>query len=99
MLNLNSLMIGSAQPKVMGEFYEKVFEKAPDMQDGDWYGFLVGSCFFNIGAHSEVKEKSLEPQRIMINIETEQVEEEFNRIKELGAKVIKEPYHPDEAHT
>gem|GEM_PF-4231621 len=31
MLNLNSLMLGSAQPKQMSEFYTKVFEKAPDM--------------------------------------------------------------------
>jgi predicted enzyme related to lactoylglutathione lyase len=99
MLNLNSLMIGSAQPKVMREFYQKVFGKDPEMEDGDWSGWLVGSCFFSIGAHSEVSEKAQDPNRVIFNFETKEVEVEFNRIKDLGAKVVKEPYHPDEAHT
>lgn len=33
----------------------------------------------------------------MFNLETEDVEKEFKRIKEAGAKVIQEPYHPGEA--
>jgi len=85
-------MIGSHQPKVLAAFYEKVFDKAPDMADGDWAGWQVGSCFFNIGEHSEIKGKSKEPQRIILNLETDEVKEEFERIKKIGAEVIKEPY-------
>lgn len=85
-------MIGTSQPKVLGEFYEKVFAKKPDMHEDTWYGFSVGSTFFSIGEHSEVKGKSKEPQRIIINIETKEVKEEFERIKAAGAEVIKEPY-------
>ena len=92
MLNLNSIMIGTHQPKVLGEFYEKVFGKKPDMQDGGWYGWQIGSTFFNVGEHSEVKGTSKEPQRIIINLETSEVKKEFERIKKTGAKVIKEPY-------
>jgi predicted enzyme related to lactoylglutathione lyase len=33
-----------------------------------------------------------EPGRIMFNFETAQVKEEFERIKALGAAVIREPY-------
>lgn len=92
-LNFNSIMIGSHQPKVLGEFYEKVFDKKPDMQDGGWYGWQVGNCFFNVGEHSEVKGKAKEPQRIILNLETEEVKEEFERIKDIdGITVIKEPY-------
>ncbi len=85
-------MIGSQQPKVLAEFYEKVFDKKPDMSEDEWAGWQVGSCFFGIGKHSEVKGKAKEPQRVIINLETKEVKEEFARIKKSGAKVIKEPY-------
>lgn len=92
MLNLNSIMIGSSQPEVLGAFYEKVFEKKPDMTEDKWYGWQVGNTFFSIGEHSEVKDNAKEPQRVIINLETKEVEKEFERIKETGAKVIKSPY-------
>ena len=92
MLNLNSIMIGSKQPEVMAEFYEKVIGKPADMVEDGWYGWKVGSCFLTIGAHSEVKNMAVEPQRVIFNLETNDVKEEFERIKLAGAKVVKEPY-------
>ncbi len=38
MLNLNSIMIGTVQPKVLAEFYGKVFNKPADMNEGEWSG-------------------------------------------------------------
>jgi predicted enzyme related to lactoylglutathione lyase len=92
MLNLNSVMVGSSQPDVLAAFYKKVFGKAPDMEDGGWSGWMVGSCFFSVGAHSEVKGKSKEPPRLMFNFETTTVEKEFKRLVAAGATVVKEPY-------
>lgn len=92
MLNLNSIMIGTSKPKVMAEFYKKVFGKEPDMGDGNWAGWQIGSTFFNIGEHSEVKGKAKEPARIILNIETKEIKEEFKRIKAAGAQVVKELY-------
>jgi predicted enzyme related to lactoylglutathione lyase len=87
-------MIGTAQPKVLAAFYEKVFGKPADMVEGDgaWHGWLVGKTFFSVGEHSEVKGGAKEPQRLIVNFETKEVKEEFARIKALGATVIKEPY-------
>lgn len=86
-------MIGTHQPKALAEFYEKVFGKKADMSDGTWHGWQVGSCFFNIGEHSEVKGKAKEPARVILNLETKKVKEEFERIKKIeGATVIKKPY-------
>ncbi len=96
MLNLNSIMVGSNQPKIMGAFYEKVFGKKPDMVEGEWSGWQVGSCFFSVGEHSEMTGQSKEPGRIMINLETATVKEEFERIKATGATVVKEPYQMGE---
>ncbi len=47
-----------------------------------------------IGPHSEVKGPNPSPARIMIMLITDEVEKEFARIKDLGAKVVAEPYHP-----
>lgn len=85
-------MIGSSQPKVLAAFYEKIFAKKPDMEDGGWYGWQIGSAFLSIGEHSEVKGTAKEPQRIMFNFETKEVKEEFKKMKQSGATVIKEPY-------
>lgn len=93
MLNLNSIMVGSEQAKVMAQFYAKVFDKKPDMEDGGFSGWTVGSTFFGVGEHSEVTGKAKEPQRMIINLETKEVKEEFERISKIeGATVIKEPY-------
>jgi len=92
MLNLNSIMIGSDNPKALGDFYEKVLEKKPDMHEADWYGFTVGACFMSISSHDKVKASSAEPERLIMNFETANVDEEFARIKALGASVIAEPY-------
>ena len=92
MLNLNSLMIGTMQPKVMAEFYEKVFAKKPDMVDGEWSGWQVGASFFGLGHHSKMEGKTKDAGRVMFNLETKDVKEEFERIKGIGAEVIKEPY-------
>jgi len=85
-------MIGTSQVKQMAAFYEKVFDKKPDMVEGEWHGWQVGSTFFSVGEHSEVKGKAKEPQRVILNLETKEVKEEFERIKRFGATVIKEPY-------
>lgn len=86
-------MIGTMQPKVLASFYEKVFQKTPDWADGDWHGWQVGNTHLTIGEHSEAKGKAKDPVRIILNFETNEVKEEFERIKKIkGAKVVKEPY-------
>ena len=98
MLNPNSIMIGSDNPKVLGDFYKKIAQKDPDWAEDVWQGFKIGDTFLTIGPHSEVKGKNKEPGRLLFNFETKEVNEEFERIKKLGAKVITKLYHPDEAH-
>jgi predicted enzyme related to lactoylglutathione lyase len=91
-LNLNSLMIGTSQPKVLAAFYEKVFGRPADMVEGDWHMWQAGSAALSVGEHSEVKGQAKEPSRIILNIETKAVKEEFERLKALNTTIIKEPY-------
>jgi predicted enzyme related to lactoylglutathione lyase len=92
MLNLNSVMIGTMQPKVLADFYTKVFGRPADMVEGTWHGWSVGSAFFSVGEHSEMGGAAKDAGRVMFNFETKEVKEEFEKIKSAGATVIKEPY-------
>ena len=94
MLNLNSVMIGTKQLQAMVAFYEKVLEKPADMvdQENGFWGWQVGSMFLGILEHSEMGGNTKDPGRVMINFETSQVKDEFERIKAAGGAVIKAPY-------
>ena len=91
-LKLSNIMIGSEQPDRLGEFYTGVFDRASDMKEEGWYGWQVGAMWLSIGEHSEVHGKAVEPQRVILNLETPDVQAEFERIKGIGATVVKEPY-------
>ncbi len=94
MLNLNSVMIGTKQPKALATFYEKVIGKPADMVDSEngFFGWQVGSGFMSVLEHSEMGGNTKDPGRVMLNFETTQVKEEFERIKALGGVVIRAPY-------
>lgn len=93
MLNLTSVMIGTKQVKAMVAFYEGVIGKPPDMADSEqgFHGWQVGSAYFSILEHSEMLGKTKDAGQVMLNFETAQVKEEFERIKGLGATVIRAP--------
>ena len=94
MLNLNSVMIGTKQPKALATFYEKVIGKPADMVDSEngFFGWQVGSSFMSVLEHSEMGGNTKDPGRVILNFETTQVKEEFERIKALGGVVIRAPY-------
>ncbi len=97
MLNLNSIMLNSDNYEALGEYYGKVLQKKPEMEDKEhgMIGYLAGSCFLSICSHDQVHGKSTNPERFILFFETKEVEAEFDRIKAItGTKVIKEPYHP-----
>lgn len=96
MLNLNSLLLFSENPQKLVDFYKEILGKETEWSGGDFQGFQVGAGTMVIGPHDKVKGKNPNPERIMFNFETDNVEEEFNRIKGLGTKVIAAPYHPSE---
>ena len=95
MLKLNNLMIGTSDPKAMSSFYEKVFGRPADLNEGDqWFSWNTSEKMsLSIGPHSEVTGRAKEPQRMILNMETPEVRDEFARIKKAsGATVVKEPY-------
>lgn len=85
-------MVGTMNINPMAEFYEKVLGRPADMSEDEWKGWQVGSSFFGLGVHSETAGLAKDPSRIIFNFETADVKDEFERIKGLGATVVKEPY-------
>ncbi len=96
MLTFNSLLLFSEKPKELAEFYKKVFQTDPSWEGGEYAGFNVNGGMFMVGPHDKVHGENKNPERMIVNFQTEDVKGEFKRIKELGAKIIAEPYHPGE---
>ena len=92
MLNFNTLMIGSNDYKKLGDFYGKVFDAKPVFEGDGFVCYQAGAGFIGIGPHSEVSGANSEPGRLILNFETKDVQSEFDRVKAIGAKVVKEPY-------
>jgi predicted enzyme related to lactoylglutathione lyase len=90
-VNFNSILIGSEDPQRLVDYYTKLFGE-PAMSDGGYTGWLIGSGFVSVGAHDEVKGRNAAPGRIIWNVETPDVREEFERMRAAGAIVVREPY-------
>src|SRR3972149_12001882 len=93
MLNLNSLLFFPEPPKKLVNFTRQVLAREPKWQEGEYSGFEFEACALVIGPHSKVHGQNKNPERIMFNFETNDVQGEFERMKRLGAKGIAEPYH------
>jgi len=92
-MNLNSVLIGSEDPKALADYYTKLFGE-PGWDDGGYTGWQVGTGWVTVGPHDQVKGKNAQPGRILWNIETTDVKGDFEKFKAAGATVVQEPYTP-----
>ncbi len=91
-LSLTSIRVGSHQPAVLAEFYEKFFGRPADVHNGPFHMWLGAGSSFRVSDHSELNGPAKEPQRILLNFDTKDVKGEFERLKALGLTIVKEPY-------
>ena len=97
-MNFNSILIGSADPGRLTEYYSKLFGE-PAFSEGGYTGWQLGSGWVTIGPHDQVSGKNAQPGRLIWNLETADVRGEFERMKAAGAIVVREPYTMDEDTT
>jgi predicted enzyme related to lactoylglutathione lyase len=95
-MNFNSILIGSEDPARLAGYYEKLFGK-PTWDDGGYTTWLLGGGAVSVGPHSEVHGRNPQPGRLIWNIETNDVQGDFERFKAAGATVIREPYGFEQA--
>ena len=95
-MNFNSILIGSEDPARLAAYYEKLFGK-PTFDDGGYTTWLLGGGAVSVGPHSEVHGANPQPGRLIWNIESNDVQGDFDRFKAAGATVVREPYGFEEA--
>ncbi len=102
---LESVTLFSENATRLAEFYrdkvglevELVGEMGEDGGNDKVYEVkLGGGSGLFIVDHSEVKGNNKEPQRIIINLEVDKIEPEFERLKKANVKVVQEVYHLQE---
>ena len=95
-MNFNSILIGSDDADRLSSYYTKLFGE-PTWNDGGYTGWLIGSGAVTVGPHSEVKGSNREPGRLIWNLESDDVQADFERFKAAGAVVVREPYTFEQA--
>ncbi|MCH7541951.1 VOC family protein [Patescibacteria group bacterium] len=97
---VESVTIFSENAANLAKFYKdkvglKATTEAEMGENGDeFYEFKLaeGSPLYVID-HSEVKGKSKEPKRVMINLEVDDIEKEAEKLDKAGVKKIQDIYH------
>lgn len=90
-MNFNSVLIGSDNAPRLAEYYTRLFGE-PGFADGGYTGWMVGSGFITVGPHSDVTGTNAQPGRLILNLETADVQGDFARLQAAGAIVVREPY-------
>ncbi|MFL5686324.1 MAG: VOC family protein [Chloroflexota bacterium] len=90
-MQFNGILIGSDDPARLIAYYTKVLGE-PGYTDSSFSTWMLGSGTVSIGPHSEVHGQNPQPGRLIWNIETTDVQGEFDRMKDAGAIVVREPY-------
>lgn len=96
---IESLLIGSADAKKLADFYKdvvglKLTTEAEVGEDGQLFGFeFDGVPGIYIMNHDKVVGENNNPERIIFNLEVDDIEEEAKKVEDNGAKLIQEIYH------
>jgi len=85
-MNLNSILIGSEDPKALADYYTKLFGE-PGWNEGGYTGWQIGAGAVTVGPHDQVKGENTAPGRIIWNIESADVKADFETFKAAGATI------------
>ena len=98
--SLESLTLFSPSAKKLAGFYrDKVglkikFEAVMGEHDEEMYEMSVGKkSGFYIIDHSKVKGTSKQPERILFNLEVDNIKKEVTKLKKAKVKLVADTYH------
>ncbi len=96
---IDSIGIFSENPKILADFYkDKVglnLTVEAELGEGeDLFGFEFGQgSTLYITKHEDVKGKNSQPERVILNLEVDNIEEDAKRLDGLSVKKIQDVYH------
>jgi predicted enzyme related to lactoylglutathione lyase len=93
-MDFNNILIGSEDPRRLVDFYTRLLGEPTyrDPGEGGYTGWLIGRGTMTVGPHDQVHGQNKEPGRIIWNIESTDVKADFERFRDAGATVVREPY-------
>ena len=84
-----NINLNSENPERMVAFYEDVLQLPPEeMGHGS---FKAGGAALIIDGHSEIKGRTKEPQRVLINFFVNDLAAEKSRLESAGVRFVREP--------
>lgn len=94
---LDGILLSSEDSQKLSDFYkEKVGLKCTmefEMGEKGEKVFEFADVKLYVNQHSEVHGKNKEPERFIINLETDDIEKEVEKLDKAGVKKIKDTYH------
>jgi predicted enzyme related to lactoylglutathione lyase len=95
--SLDGVLLSSEDSQKLANFYkEKVGLKCSmefEMGEKGEKVFVFEDVKLYINQHSEVHGKSKEPERYILNLETDDIEAEVEKLDKAGVKKTKDTYH------
>lgn len=98
--SIEGILIGSSNAQKLADFYENVvgLKLAQEMEIGEKgekaFAFQISNGpGLVIMDHSEVKGTNSQGGRMMFNLEVDNIEEEVEKLKNRGAKIVQDIYH------
>lgn len=95
-----SITLFSENAKKLADFYKKKvgLKATVEAEVGDkgesLYGFeWKGTSGFYIMDHSKIKGPNKQPERLIFNLEVDNIEKEVGRLKKNGVKKVQDIYH------
>jgi len=89
---VHSILISTDDINKLTPFYRDVIGLNAAMEGAEFAVFATGSgSQLALGVHSEVKGRSKEPNRIMVDLEVDNCQAEYDRLRAKGVEFTREP--------
>ncbi len=88
---LSGVIIWTADLDAMLGFYRAALCLTPHSTRPHFVSFKWGEVRLAIGTHSEIRGKSSDPHRVMINLAVDDIDAEYERLRSAGVEFIRPP--------
>ena len=87
---IHSVLIWSEDPNRLVPFYRDVLGLKVEME-GEFAVFSLDGAGLAIGKHSDVRGRSRDPNRVMIDFQVADCQAEYDRLRQRGVEFVRPP--------
>ena len=100
---VEGILIGSENATALAKFYREVVGLKQTMEfemgeegETNGYEFALSGCGIYITYHDKVHGQNSNPDRIILNLEVDDIESEVARMKKTDTKLVQDIYHVED---